>query len=67
MIDDLFSELEADTSLDVGQLFAAVTARYFESTRGGAGQVSTPLPPEQLGQRLDESFPRVGHSVTEFL
>jgi L-2,4-diaminobutyrate decarboxylase len=67
MIDDLFSELEADTSLDVGQLFAAVTARYFESTRGGAGQVSTPLRPEQLAQRLDESFPRDGHSVTEIL
>ena len=32
MIDDILAELEADTSLEVGEQFAAVTARYFEST-----------------------------------
>ena len=67
MIDDILAEMEADTSLDVGRQFAAVTARYFESTRNGNGQVSTPSNAEQLAQRFDEDFPREGRPVGEIL
>ena len=63
MIDDILAELEADTSLDVGKQFAAITARYFESTRNGSGQVSTPLSAEQLERRFAEDFPAVGRPV----
>jgi L-2,4-diaminobutyrate decarboxylase len=67
MIEDILAELEADTSLAVGEQFAAVTARYFESTRDGKGQVSTPLSPEELARRFDEDFPRQGRPVAEIL
>jgi L-2,4-diaminobutyrate decarboxylase len=67
MIDDILAELEADTSLDVGEQFAAVTARYFESTRTGKGQVSTPRSAEELAQRLSEEFPRRGRPVAEII
>lgn len=67
MIDDILAELEADTALDIGKQFAAVTARYFESTRAGRGQVSTPYQPEELARRFDEGFPRSGRSVAEIL
>src|SRR6185503_20199303 len=67
MIDDILTELEADTALDVGEQFAAVTARYFESTRGGDGQVSTPHQPDELARRFDEDFPRTGRPVAEIL
>jgi len=67
MIDDILFEMEADTALDVGEQFAAVTARYFESTRAGRGQVSTPYQPEEIARRFDESFPRSGRSVAEIL
>jgi L-2,4-diaminobutyrate decarboxylase len=67
MIDDILAELEADASLDVGEMFAGVTARYFESTRRGAGQVSTPCSPEELAQRFDEPFPAEGRPVSEIL
>jgi len=56
MIDDILAELEADTSLEVGEQFAAVTARYFESTRAGKGQVSTPRSAAELAQRFSEEF-----------
>ena len=67
MIDDILAEIEADTSLDVGEQFAAVTARYFESTRSGEGQVSTPLRAEELARRFAEELPRDGHSVEEII
>ncbi|HMG12323.1 MAG TPA: aminotransferase class I/II-fold pyridoxal phosphate-dependent enzyme [Gemmatimonadaceae bacterium] len=67
MIDDILAELEADTSLEVGEQFAAVTARYFESTRSGKGQVSTPRSAEELAQRFSEAFPREGRPVTEII
>jgi len=67
MIDDILAELEADTSLDVGKQFAAVTARYFESTRRGAGQVSTPRSIEELERRFDEEFPADGRPVEEII
>ncbi|OLD42181.1 MAG: hypothetical protein AUI63_08780 [Gemmatimonadetes bacterium 13_1_40CM_2_60_3] len=67
MIDDILAELEADTSLEVGKQFAAVTARYFENTRAGAGQVSTPHTPEQLAQRFSEELPRQGRPVAEII
>jgi L-2,4-diaminobutyrate decarboxylase len=67
MIDDILAELEADTSLEVGEQFAAVTARYFESTRAGKGQVSTPLSAVELAQRFGEAFPREGRPVTEII
>jgi L-2,4-diaminobutyrate decarboxylase len=67
MIDDILAELEADTSLEVGEQFAAVTARYFESTRAGKGQVSTPRSAEELAKRFDEEFPRDGRPVTEII
>jgi L-2,4-diaminobutyrate decarboxylase len=67
MIDDILAELEADTSLETGEKFAAVTARYFESTRRGEGQVSTPRSPEELARRFDEEFPVDGRSVTEII
>jgi L-2,4-diaminobutyrate decarboxylase len=67
MIDDILTELEADTSLEVGESFARVTARYFESTRSGAGQVSTPRSAEELAQRFDEEFPRDGRPVAEII
>jgi L-2,4-diaminobutyrate decarboxylase len=67
MIDDILAELEADTSLDVGEMFAGVTARYFESTRRGDGQVSTPCSPEELARRFDEEFPVDGRPVSEII
>jgi glutamate/tyrosine decarboxylase-like PLP-dependent enzyme len=67
MIDDILAELEADTSLDVGEMFAGVTARYFESTRRGDGQVSTPCSPEELALRFDEEFPIDGRPVSEIV
>src|SRR5438128_7611965 len=67
MIDDILAELEADTSLDVGKQFAALTARYFASTRSGTGQVSTPLSSEELAARFDEDFPREGRPIAEII
>jgi L-2,4-diaminobutyrate decarboxylase len=67
MIDDILAELEADASLEVGELFAAVTARYFNSTRRGEGQVSTPRSADELAQRFDEEFPVEGHPVPEIV
>jgi L-2,4-diaminobutyrate decarboxylase len=67
MIDDILAELETDTSLEVGKQFAAVTARYLESTRRGDGQVSTPLTTEELERRFDEDFPVDGRPVAEIL
>ena len=67
MIDDILAELEADASLEVGKQFAAVTARYFESTRAGKGQVSTPRSAEEIAQRSSEEFPREGRPVAEIL
>jgi L-2,4-diaminobutyrate decarboxylase len=67
MIDDILAELEADTSLEVGESFARVTARYFETTRRGEGQVSTPRSAEELARRFDEDFPRDGRPVAEII
>jgi len=67
MIDDILAELEADTSLEVGEIFAGVTARYFESTRSGEGQVSTPRSAEELARRFDEELPRDGRPVAEII
>jgi L-2,4-diaminobutyrate decarboxylase len=67
MIEDILSELEADASLEVGEQFAAVTARYFESTRVGLGQVSTPRSAEELARRFDEAFPENGKPVEEII
>src|SRR3981081_2957351 len=67
MIDDILAELEADTSLEVGESFAAVTARYFESTRRGEGQVSTPRSAGGVARRLDEDFPLDGRPVAEII
>lgn len=67
MIDDILAELESDTSLEVGESFARVTARYFESTRRGEGQVSTPRSAEELARRFDEEFPRDGRPVAEII
>src|SRR5256714_11193584 len=67
MTDDILAELEADTSLDIGEMFAGVTARYFESTRRGDGQVSTARSAEELARRFDEEFPREGRPVAEII
>jgi L-2,4-diaminobutyrate decarboxylase len=67
MIEDILAEFEADTSVETGQQFAALTARYFASTRGGAGQVSTPLSSEELAARFDEDFPREGRPIAEII
>ena len=67
MIDDILAELEADTSLDVGQQFAGVTARYLESTRSAKGQVSTPLAADELERRFDEDLPADGKPVEEII
>jgi L-2,4-diaminobutyrate decarboxylase len=67
MIDDILAELEADTSLEVGESFAGVTARYFESTRSGEGQVSTPRTAEELARRFEEDLPRDGRPVAEII
>ena len=67
MIDDILAELEADTSLETGQQFAAVTARFFASTRDGVGQVSTPLSSEDLALRFEEDFPRDGRPIAEII
>src|ERR1700687_1866611 len=67
MIDDILAELEADTSLEVGESFARVTARYFERTRRGEGQVSTPRSTEELARRFDEDFPRDGRPVAKII
>src|SRR5688500_316670 len=67
MVGDSLAELEADTSLEVGESFAGVTARYSESTRRGEGQVSTPRKAEELTGRFDEDFPRDGRPVAEII
>src|SRR5437660_10690257 len=67
MIDDILAELEADTSLDVGTQFAAVTARYFAATRTGSGQVSPPLGVEALERRFTEDFPAAGRPLGEII
>jgi L-2,4-diaminobutyrate decarboxylase len=67
MIDDILAELEADTSLEVGESFARVTARYFAATRSGEGQVSTPRSAEELAKRFDEDFPSGGRPVSEII
>ncbi|HUQ98161.1 MAG TPA: aspartate aminotransferase family protein [Gemmatimonadaceae bacterium] len=67
MIEDILADLESDTSLEVGLQFAALTARYFQTTRGGDGQVSTPRSAEELSRRFDEDFPEQGRSVAEVL
>jgi L-2,4-diaminobutyrate decarboxylase len=67
MIDDILAELEADTSLEVGESFAGVTARYFESTRRGEGQVSSPRTAEELARRFEEELPRDGRPVAEII
>ena len=67
MIDDILAELEADTSLDVGQQFAVVAARYLESTRSAKGQVSTPLAADELERRFDEDLPADGKPVEEII
>ena len=67
MIDDILAELEADTSATTAAQFAAVTARYLESTRRGDGQVSTRRSPEEMRQRFDEPMPRTGRAIGEVL
>lgn len=67
MIDDILAELEADTSLETGQQFAAVTARYFASTRTGKGQVSSPFTSEEIAARFAEEFPREGRPIGEII
>jgi len=67
MIDDILAELEADTSLEVGEIFAGVTARYFESTRRGDGQVSTACSAEELARRFSEELPRDGRPAAEIV
>lgn len=67
MIDDILRELEADTSLETGQQFAAVVARYFASTRSGSGQVSTPLSSEEIAPRFEEDLPRDGRPLAEII
>src|ERR1700682_3215425 len=67
MIDDILGALEADTSLEVEEGFARVTARYFAATRSGDGQVSTPRSPDELAARFDEELPRDGRPVAEII
>ena len=67
MIDDILAELEADTSLETGQKFAAVTARYLSSTLAGTGQVSTPLDSDEIAARFDEAFPRDGRPIAQII
>src|SRR5258708_34951347 len=67
MSDDMRAELEAAPSIEAGEQFAGVTARYFESTRAGKGEVSTPRSAEELGQRYSEEFPRQGRPVAEII
>ncbi|MEO8910279.1 MAG: pyridoxal-dependent decarboxylase [Gemmatimonadaceae bacterium] len=67
MIEDILAEIEADTSLATGEAFAAVTARYFESTRSGEGQVSTPRSADELARRFAEEFPLDGRPVQEII
>src|SRR2546423_9525820 len=63
MIDDILAELEADTSLETAQQFAAVIARYLASTRTGSGQVSTAHTSEEIAARFAEELPREGRSI----
>lgn len=67
MIDDILAEIEADASLDIGEKFAGVTARYFGSTRHGEGQVSTPHSAAELARRFDEELPHAGKPVGEII
>jgi L-2,4-diaminobutyrate decarboxylase len=67
MINDILAELESDTSIEIGAQFAAVTARYLESTRRGEGQVSSRRSPEELRERFDEDLPQTGRAIDEVL
>src|SRR5215210_6429143 len=67
MIDDILADIEDDASLATGEQFAAVTARYFSSTRSGNGQVSTPRSAQDLAARFDEPLPRDGKRVSDVL
>ncbi|HEU4747982.1 MAG TPA: aspartate aminotransferase family protein [Gemmatimonadaceae bacterium] len=67
MIEDILDELEADTAVETGAKFAAVTARYLQDTRRGDGQVSTPHSPGELARRFDENMPRTGRKIDEVI
>ena len=63
MTDPILEILESDTLAESGAGIVALVAEYFDSTRDGAGAVSTHLTPEEISVRFDEPLPRGGRSL----
>jgi len=56
--DALLEALESDATLEAGGPFLSLAASHFETTREGAGPVSTPLTAHELAARFDEPLPQ---------
>ena len=63
MTDPILETLESDTLAESGAEIVALVAEYFNSTRDGAGAVSTDLTPEEISVRFDEPLPRGGQPL----
>jgi L-2,4-diaminobutyrate decarboxylase len=63
MTDPILETLESDTLAESGAEIVALVAEYFQSTRDGAGAVSTDLTPEEISVRFDEPLPRGGQPL----
>jgi L-2,4-diaminobutyrate decarboxylase len=63
----VLSDIESDAAPDVAELFAALVARYFASTRDGSGRVSTPLTAAELARRFAEPLPQESQSIAAVL
>jgi L-2,4-diaminobutyrate decarboxylase len=60
-------ELEQDGSIEAGDAFVRLIARYFASTRTGDGRVSTGRTPEEIAERFNEPLPRHGRPLADVL
>ena len=65
MPQDVFPQLDADSTRESGSLFVDLVARHLEETRTGTGPVSTSLTPEEIARRFDEPLPRKGTTLSE--
>jgi glutamate/tyrosine decarboxylase-like PLP-dependent enzyme len=57
--------LEEDMRASAGRLFVDLVAGYFEATRSGAGQVSTPLTADELAVRFENVLPHEGRPLAD--
>jgi L-2,4-diaminobutyrate decarboxylase len=65
--ESIHDAIRSDESADTGAQFLGLAARYFESTRAGEGQVSTPLTPAAIAERFAGPLPEEGISIEEIV